>query len=220
MADTAIFDVDGTLVDTNYQHALAWYRAFRRYDITPAVWRIHRAIGMGGDNLVTAIAGEDVEKAHGDELRAAWTEEFEPMLDEIQPFEGARALIDEVASRGFRLVLASSGQKAHGEHFLDLLGGREVADAWTTSDDVDATKPEPDLVGVALQKVDGASGVMIGDSVWDAVAAGKLDVPTIAVRTGGFSEAELREAGAFRVYESLVELHENLDGGPLARSTR
>ena len=218
MADTAIFDVDGTLVDTNYQHALAWYRAFRRYDITPAVWRIHRAIGMGGDNLVTAIAGEDVEKAHGDELRAAWTEEFE--LDEIQPFEGARALIDEVASRGFRLVLASSGQKAHVEHFLDLLGGREVADAWTTSDDVDATKPEPDLVGVALQKVDGASGVMIGDSVWDAVAAGKLDVPTIAVRTGGFSEAELREAGAFRVYESLVELHENLDGGPLARSTR
>ena len=142
------------------------------------------------------------------------------MLDEIQPFEGARALIDEVASRGFRLVLASSGQKAHVEHFLDLLGGREVADAWTTSDDVDATKPEPDLVGVALQKVDGASGVMIGDSVWDAVAAGKLDVPTIAVRTGGFSEAELREAGAFRVYESLVELHENLDGGPLARSTR
>ena len=220
MADTAIFDVDGTLVDTNYQHALAWYRAVRRYDITPAVWRIHRAIGMGGDNLVTAIAGEDVEKAHGDELRAAWTEEFEPMLDEIQPFEGARALIDEVASRGFRLVLASSGQKAHVEHFLDLLGGREVADAWTTSDDVDATKPEPDLVGVALQKVDGASGVMIGDSVWDAVAAGKLDVPTIAVRTGGFSEAELREAGAFRVYESLVELHENLDGGPLARSTR
>mgnify|MGYP001627897294 CR=1 FL=1 len=220
MADTAIFDVDGTLVDTNYQHALAWYRAFRRYDITPAVWRIHRAIGMGGDNLVTAIAGEDVEKAHGDELRAAWTEEFEPMLDEIQPFEGAHALIDEVASRGFRLVLASSGQKAHVEHFLDLLGGREVADAWTTSDDVDATKPEPDLVGVALQKVDGASGVMIGDSVWDAVAAGKLDVPTIAVRTGGFSEAELREAGAFRVYESLVELHENLDGGPLARSTR
>ncbi|MAB20194.1 HAD family hydrolase [Microbacterium sp. UBA3394] len=220
MADTAIFDVDGTLVDTNYQHALAWYRAFRRYEITPAVWRIHRAIGMGGDNLVTAIAGEDVEKAHGDELRAAWTEEFEPMLDEIQPFEGARALIDEVASRGFRLVLASSGQKAHVEHFLDLLGGREVADAWTTSDDVDATKPEPDLVGVALQKVDGASGVMIGDSVWDAVAAGKLDVPTIAVRTGGFSEAELREAGAFRVYESLVELHENLDGGPLARSTR
>ena len=106
------------------------------------------------------------------------------------------------------------------EHFLDLLGGREVADAWTTSDDVDATKPEPDLLGVALQKVDGASGVMIGDSVWDAVAAGKLDVPTIAVRTGGFSEAELREAGAFRVYESLVELHENLDGGPLARSTR
>ena len=220
MADTAIFDVDGTLVDTNYQHALAWYRAFRRYDITPAVWRIHRAIGMGGDNLVTAIAGEDVEKAHGDELRAAWTEEFEPMLDEIQPFEGARVLIDEVASRGFRLVLASSGQKAHVEHFLDLLGGREVADAWTTSDDVDATKPQPDLVGVALQKVDGASGVMIGDSVWDAVAAGKLDVPTIAVRTGGFSEAELREAGAFRVYESLVELHENLDGGPLARSTR
>ncbi|MDZ8202039.1 HAD family hydrolase [Microbacterium sp. SSW1-59] len=220
MADTAIFDVDGTLVDTNYQHALAWYRAFRRHDITPAVWRIHRALGMGGDHLVTAIAGEDVEAEQGDALRAAWTEEFEPMLEEIQPFDGARDLIEDVASRGFRLVLASSGQKAHVEHFLDLIGGRDVADAWTTADDVDATKPDPDLVGVALEKVDGSSGVMIGDSVWDAVAAGKLDVPTIAVRTGGFSEEELRNAGAFRVYDSLRELRDNLDGGPLARVTR
>ena len=220
MADTAIFDVDGTLVDTNYQHALAWYRAFRRYDIVPAVWRIHRAIGMGGDHLVTAIAGDDVEQEHGDDLRAAWTEEFEPMLAEIQPFDGARELLDDVKARGFRLVLASSGQRRHVEHFLDLLGGREIADAWTTSDDVDATKPEPDLVGVALEKVDGASGVMVGDSVWDAVAAAKLSVPTIAVRTGGFSEGELREAGAFRVFESLQEMRANLDGGPLARSTR
>ncbi len=220
MADTAIFDVDGTLVDTNYHHALAWYRAFRRYGITPAVWRIHRALGMGGDHLVGEIAGAEVEEERGDALRAAWTEEFEPMLEEIQPFEGAQELIEEVKARGFRLVLASSGQKAHVEHFLDLVGGRKIADAWTTSDDVEATKPAPDLVGVALEKVGGDSGVMIGDSVWDAVAARKLDVPTIAVRTGGFSAEELREAGALGVYDSLRELHGNLDSGPLARAHR
>ncbi|MGC5222422.1 HAD family hydrolase [Micromonospora sp. DT81.3] len=217
MADTAIFDVDGTLVDTNYQHALAWYRAFRRFDMTPPIWRIHRAIGMGGDQLVPEIAGQDAEERHGEELRDAWEEEFDAMIDEVRPFDGARDLLVEVKRRGFHLVLASSGKKQHVEHFLDLIGGGEVADAWTTSDDVEASKPEPDLVQTALQKVAGASGVMIGDSTWDVIAAKKLDVPTIAVRTGGFSPEELTDAGAISVFDSLRELLEGLDGGPLAR---
>ena len=133
MADTAIFDVDGTLVDTNYQHALAWFRAFRRYDITRPLWRIHRGIGMGGDTFVPEIAGEDVEREHGDALRDAWTEEFDALIGEVQPFAGTRALLQEVRDRGFRLVLASSGKTQHVEAFLDLFDGRELAEAWTTS---------------------------------------------------------------------------------------
>jgi HAD superfamily hydrolase (TIGR01549 family) len=217
MADTAIFDVDGTLVDTNYQHALAWFRAFRRFDITIPLWRLHRGIGMGGDMFVPTIAGDDVEKAHGDELRQAWAEEFEPFVAEVAPFEGAHELLQEVKDRGFRLVLASSGTSELVETFLDLIDGKSLADAWTTSDDAEKSKPAPDLVETALRKVEGASGVMVGDSTWDAIAAGKLGIATIAVRTGGFSVEELQQAGAATVYDSLVDLRRHLDDTPLGR---
>jgi HAD superfamily hydrolase (TIGR01549 family) len=214
--DTAIFDVDGTLVDTNYQHALAWFRAFRQVDLTVPTWRIHRAIGMGGDQLVAAVTDDETEKRYGDQLRAAWSAEFQPMLSEVRPFEGAAELLRDVRDRGFAVVLASSGQQDHIEHYLDLIEGRKLADAWTTSDDVEKTKPAPDLVQVALEKVGGRSGVMVGDSTWDSIAAGKAGVPSLAVRTGGFSVEELREAGAQRVFESLVELRENLHDTPLS----
>jgi len=220
MADTAIFDVDGTLVDTNYQHALAWYRAFRRFGITRPLWRIHRGIGMGGDTFVPEIGGPEVEEAHGDALREAWTEEFGQLIGEVQPFEGVRELLEDVKDRGFRLVLASSGKTQQVEAFLDLIGGRSLADAWTTSDDAEHSKPEPDIVQTAMAKVEGASGVMVGDSVYDALAAAKLSIPTIAVRTGGFSPEELQDAGAISVFESLAELRENLDDTPLGRPSR
>jgi HAD superfamily hydrolase (TIGR01549 family) len=220
MADTAIFDVDGTLVDTNYQHALAWFRAFRRFDITIPLWRLHRGIGMGGDMFVPTIAGDDVERAHGEALRQAWSEEFEPLVPEVQPFEGAHELLQEVKDRGFRLVLASSGTAELVDTFLDLIAAKPLADAWTTSADAEKSKPAPDLVQIALDQVDGASGVMIGDSSWDAIAAGKIGIPTIAVRTGGFSVEELQEAGAAKVYDSLVDLREHLDDTPLKRPSR
>jgi len=217
MADTAVFDVDGTLVDTNYQHALAWYRAFRSHGIVLPVWRIHRSIGMGGDNIVEELAGPAAEASSGDQLRKAWQEYYEPMMAEVQPFEGAQELLQEVKSRGFRLVLASSGQAEQVAHYLELLDGEALADAWTTSDDVEHTKPAPDLVSVAVGRVEGASAVMIGDSTWDFVAASKLSVPGLAVQTGGFSPEELMEAGAQRVFSSLVELREQLDDTLLAR---
>ena len=220
MADTAIFDVDGTLVDTNYQHALAWYRAFRRYDITRPLWRIHRGIGMGGDTFVPAVGGEDVEREHGDALREAWVEEFDTLIGEVQPFEATRRVLQEVKDRGFALVLASSGKSQHVETFLDLFGGRELADAWTTSDDAEKSKPEPDIVQTALAKVDGAGGVMVGDSIFDALAAGKLNIPVIGVRTGGFSVGELQEAGVLQVFDSLVAFRHALDGTPLAGASR
>ena len=220
MADTAIFDVDGTLVDTNYQHALAWFRAFRRYGFTRPMWRIHRGIGMGGDMFVPEVGGLEVEEAYGDDLRDAWAEEFDQLIDEIQPFEGAHELLAEVKKRGFRLVLASSGKTAHVEAFLNLIDGKSLADAWTTSDDVQKSKPEPDIVAAALAKVGGASGVMVGDSIFDAQAAGKLKIPTIGVRTGGFSVGELQEAGVLQVFDSLVAFRHALDGTPLARASR
>ena len=220
MADTAIFDVDGTLVDTNYQHALAWFRAMRRFDITRPLWRIHRGIGMGGDLFVSAVAGRKVEEAHGDALRRAWEEEFDLLITEVQPFEGAHELLEEVKRRGFRLVLASSGKAEHVDAFLDLIDGKALADAWTTSDDVEKSKPEPDIVAAALAKVDGASGIMVGDSVYDAQAAAKLDIPTLGVRTGGYSVGELQEAGVLQVFDSLVAFRSALDGTPLARAQR
>jgi HAD superfamily hydrolase (TIGR01549 family) len=211
MIEALVFDVDGTLVDTNYQHAISWFRAFRRFDISPAIWRIHRAIGMGGDQLVAAVAGDDVEKEHGDDLRSAWTEEFAVFLPQVQPFAGARPLLEEVKRRELKLVLASSGEQEHVEHYLDLIGGRDLADSWTTSADAEQTKPAPDLIETAMKKMDTDNAVMIGDSIWDAEAAGRAGIGTYAVLTGGFSDAELENAGARKVYSSLEDLHDDLD---------
>jgi phosphoglycolate phosphatase-like HAD superfamily hydrolase len=212
--DTAIFDVDGTLVDTNYQHALAWFRAFRRVDITLPLWHLHRAIGMGGDNYVAYVAGDQVEKEYGSALRDASVEEFDQLIGEVRPFAASRPLLEEVKKRGFKLVLASSGHAKHVEVLLDLIGGKELADAWTTADDVRSSKPSPDLVSAALGKVEGGSGAMVGDSTWDCIAAGKLAVPTVGVLTGGFSREELKDAGAIRVFDSLGAMLDELDTTP------
>lgn len=216
MPDTVIFDVDGTLVDSNYQHTLAWYRALRRSNITVPIWRIHRTIGMGGDKLITEVAGAHAEKAHGDEVRASWDEEFESLIGEIQPLPGAHELLAEVKRRGFQIVLASSGKAAHVEHSLELIGARELADAWTTSDDVADTKPAPELVDTALQKVSRSSGIMVGDATWDVIAAVKRNVPTITLLTGGSSRAELIDAGSIAVFDSPRDLLAHLDITPLA----
>jgi HAD superfamily hydrolase (TIGR01549 family) len=214
--DTAVFDVDGTLVDSNYHHTLAWFRAFRRYRITLPLWRLHRAIGMGGDQLVAAVAGEDVESRLGDDLRQAWVEEFAPLLAEVQPFAGVAELLRDVRERGFTIVLASSGQAEHVERYLDLFDGKELADGWTTSADVQRTKPAPDLLEAALRKVGGTAGVVVGDSVWDFRAAAALGAPGYALRSGGFSVDELTAAGARDVFDSPDELHRRLDETLLA----
>jgi HAD superfamily hydrolase (TIGR01549 family) len=212
----ALLDVDGTLVDTNYHHAIAWYRAFREHGLTLPVWRIHRHIGMGGDQLVAAVAGKRVEDRQGDSLRAAETALYADLIGEVQPFADARRLLELLDGRGHRLVLASSGKRDEVEHYLDLLDARDLVEAWTTSADVERTKPDPDLVQVAMDKVGGGGAVLVGDSTWDCEAADRAEVPTVAVLTGGFSEQELREAGAMAVYESLTELCERLDETPLA----
>jgi HAD superfamily hydrolase (TIGR01549 family) len=212
----AIVDVDGTLVDSVYQHALAWYRAFLRIDVVLPVWRIHRHIGMGGDQMVQALCDESFEERHGDAVREAEAECFKPMLDDVRPLNGSRELLEELKRRGHRIVLASSAKESELDHYLDLLDARDLADAWTSSADVDATKPDPDLVQTALDMGGGGEAVMIGDSPYDCEAAGRAGIPTVGVLTGGFAEAELREAGADPVFASLPALRERLESTPLA----
>jgi HAD superfamily hydrolase (TIGR01549 family) len=212
----AVLDVDGTLVDTNYHHAIAWYRAFREQGLTVPVWRIHRHIGMGGDQLVAAVVGKRVEDRQGDSIRAAETALYADLIGEVQPFADARRLLELLGQRGHRLVLASSGKPDEVDHYLDLLDARDLVEAWTTSGDVEQTKPDPDLVVTAVGKVGGGRAVMVGDSTWDCEAAARADVPTVAILTGGFSDQELRQAAATSVFESLSELCERLDETPLA----
>jgi HAD superfamily hydrolase (TIGR01549 family) len=211
----AVLDVDGTLVDTNYHHAIAWYRAFREHGLTMPVWRIHRHIGMGGDQLVAAVAGKRVEERQGDSIRAAETALYADLIGEVQPFADARRLMTTLRDRGHRLVLASSAKRDEVDYYLDLLDARQLADAWTTSADVDATKPQPDLVVAAVDKAGGGDAVLVGDSTYDCEAAKRAGVPAVAILTGGFSVAELRDAGAAGVFESIGELCERLDETPL-----
>ena len=211
----AILDIDGTLVDTNYHHAIAWYRAFLAHEVTFPLWRIHRHIGMGGDQLVAAVAGEGVERDKGDAIRDTEKRLYGELIDEVVPLEGARELIEALRDRGHTVVLASSAKQEEVEHYLDLLDARELAHAWTTSADVEATKPEPDLIAAALEKAGELSAVMVGDTTWDVEAAARAEVKTIGVLTGGFSESELLEAGAVAVFESPAALVAGLDSTPL-----
>jgi HAD superfamily hydrolase (TIGR01549 family) len=210
----AILDVDGTLVDSNYQHAIAWYRSLRSLGETYPIWRIHRLIGMGGDHLLPTLAGDEVEERIGDEARERQGKEFDALLDEIAPLPGARELLLAIKERGHRLVLASSGQQRHVDFALDLLDARNIADAWTSAADAEATKPAPDLLQAALKKLGAAPdapSVMVGDSVFDVEAAENAGMPAIAVRSGGFGDDELRDAGALGIYDTPGDVAAALD---------
>jgi len=209
----AILDIDGTLVDTNYHHTIAWFRAFRQHGIVLPLWRIHRHIGMGGDQVVEALTDERTERAQGDGIRAAETALYSELIDEVQTMDGSRGLIEQLKDRGHTVVLASSAREPEVDHYLELLDVRELADGWTTSADVEATKPEPDLVRAALQRAGGSAeeAVMVGDTPWDIHAARGAGLGTLAVRTGGFGLDELRDAGALDVFESVGELRAKLD---------
>ena len=211
----ALLDVDGTLVDTNYHHALAWFRAFREHGIVLPLWRIHRTVGMGGDQLVPALAPGIDDDLHAaiEETRG---ERYAELIDEAQPLDEAHELIADLKSRGVTVVLASSSPQDELDHYLDLLDARDLADGWTTKDDVDATKPEPDLVLAALEKAGTREAVMLGDTRWDVEAARKAGVETVCVMTGGWSREELLSAGAVAVFESLGDLRQELDETPLS----
>jgi HAD superfamily hydrolase (TIGR01509 family) len=211
-----VLDVDGTLVDSNYQHALTWHRAFAQHGCAVPAWRAHRAIGMGGDQLVPALAGEDWEAEHGDAVRATEGALFGELIGRVTLLPGARAFLELLQLRGHAVVLSSSAKAHDLERYLDLLGARDLVAAWTTSADVDRTKPEPDLVHAALEKLGGPeAAVMVGDSVYDVEAAGRAGLPAIALLTGGFGAGELEAAGARYVAVDLPALIAEIDASPL-----
>jgi HAD superfamily hydrolase (TIGR01509 family) len=216
MRPAAILDIDGTLVDTNYQHAIAWYRAFRQHGELLPIWRIHRHIGMGGDQLVGALCGDEIEEGKGDDIRAAERILYMELINEVEPLHGARDLIVDLKESGHTVVLASSAKAEEVDHYLDQLDARELADGWTSSADVEATKPHPDLVVAALEKAGTDNGVMIGDSTFDCEAAKRAGIETIAVLTGGFSEQELLDAGATQVFHSIDDLRQSPGSTALA----
>ena len=172
---------------------------------------------MGGDQLVGALTDERTENELGDDIRAAEKELYLELIDEVEPMEASRELIAQLRRRGHSVVLASSAKEDEVDHYLDLLDARELANAWTTSADVEATKPEPDLVRAALERAGNDDGaIMVGDTPWDVKAAARAGVDTVAVLTGGFAIEELTESGAVAVFQSVSDLCDQLDQTPLA----
>ena len=216
MSRTAILDIDGTLVDTNYHHALGWFRAFKANDVRVPLWRIHRHIGVAGDLFVEKVAGKEVDSSKGEAIREAESEAYSELIGDVVLLDGARELIVSLKDAGCSVVLASSAKEEELNHYLEMLDSEKYLDGWTSAGDVDMAKPDPDLIHVALEKGGGGEGVMIGDSIWDCEAANRAGVPSIGVLTGGFSRAELEEAGAAQVFESVAELDSRLSETSLA----
>ncbi len=207
-----IVDVDGTLVDSAYEHVLAWSRAFRAYDVFVPSWRIHRAVGMGGDQLVREVAGQDVEERLGDRIREVERDAYAEYLPNIPAFPGANAFLERSRALQAEVVLSSSAKPSELDRYLELLDAERLGLRWTNSDDVSRTKPQPDLIDQALQQVPGADALMIGDATWDVIAASRAGVSTLGLLTGGYGEDELRSAGALAVYPGLEELTASLPG--------
>jgi HAD superfamily hydrolase (TIGR01509 family) len=209
-----LFDVDGTLVDTNWFHTLSWWRAFRDMGELIPMSRIHPLIGMGSDQLVKRLLGHDSAEASEGHSR-----HYEPFKTEITAFDGAAALVQEVARRGGRAVYATSSNKDDVGRLCDAVNAGDAVEHVVTKDDTDASKPAPDIFGAALDYLGVAPdrAIVIGDTPWDVEAAAKLGISTISVLTGGATREQLTDAGAVAVYEDVAELLEHLDDSPLGK---
>ncbi|MCG6494229.1 HAD family hydrolase [Kitasatospora sp. A2-31] len=215
----ALFDVDGTLLDTTYLHTLAWWEALRQYDRAVPAARVHRAVGMGADQLLDHLLGEQRDRDADEAITAAHDALYARHWPVVRPLPGAPELLRACAGRGWRIVLASSASERELTVLRHALGADEVIAAVTTADDVAATKPAPDLVVAALERAESGPrhAVFVGDTVWDVAAAGRAEVPCVAVETGGFAAAELLGSGAAEVHRDTAELLAELDGSLLGR---
>lgn len=208
-----LLDLDGTLVDTNYLHTLAWSRALVDLGEWAPANAIHRLVGMGGDQLVPELLGEPKPGAS-----EAWQRRFEELLDEARPFPGATAFVRRVRALGIEVVLATSAPADLLDHYVDLLDIRTELTATTSSDDVDASKPDPAVfkTAIAVGGLDPEAVLAVGDSVWDIQAARSAGVGCIGLESGGFSRHELAEEGAVAVYRDVEELLRQIRTSPIA----
>lgn len=209
-----LLDIDGTLVDTTYHHAIAWWRAFQRHGHDVTVTEVHRRIGMGSDQLVESILGR-----HDAEVKQAHSHYYAPALQELRRLPGARELVRHCADRGLTVVLATSSKPEQVDMLVATLDAGDAVAHVTDAGDAEQAKPAPDLLQAALDEVGGRPGraVLVGDTVWDVGAARQAGLPCVGVLTGGISEVELREAGAVAVYRDPAALLDGFDASPLAR---
>ena len=211
---TVLVDVDGTLVDTNWLHTVSWWRAFRDIGEDVPMSRIHPLIGMGSDQLVHRLLGRESEDASD-----AHSRHYEPFKAEISAFPRAAALLEELARRGARVVLATSSDEEDLARLREAVGADEAVDDAISKGDVEHSKPSPDIFEAAMRRfdLDPARTVVVGDTPWDVEAAAKLDLRTVAVLTGGSTREQLEQAGAVAVYEDVGDLLDRLDASPLGQ---
>jgi HAD superfamily hydrolase (TIGR01509 family) len=217
-----LFDVDGTLVDTTYLHAVCWWEALRQHDADVPMAKIHRAIGMGSDKLLEHLLGPDRDEDQDQKLSEAHDILYGVWWERLRPLPGAADLLRACAERDLTVVLASSAKQNELEQLRRVLDADDVIDAATSSSDAKQSKPAPDILQAALDQsgVDVANCVFVGDAVWDVRAAAKLDIPCIGLTCGGTSAAELTEAGAVATYEDPAALLAAVRAGsaPIVRS--
>ncbi|TPW74871.1 HAD family hydrolase [Schumannella soli] len=212
-----LFDIDGTLVDSNYLHVDAWMRGLEAVGHPAAAWRVHRSIGMDSEALLDDLL-PGVDQAGRDAATAGHKRAYLASVDRLRPLPGARETVLELLDAGVRVVLATSAPEDELGILVDVLDLTGLVDtgviSTTNADDVDTAKPHPGIIQVALERggASAADSVMVGDAVWDVIAAGRVGVPALAVRTGGIGGDELTEAGARRVADSVADLRDELLG--------
>ncbi|MEP1124776.1 MAG: HAD family hydrolase [Ilumatobacter sp.] len=210
---TVLLDIDGTLVDSNYHHALAWNRALRRGGLVVPLAEIHRSIGMGADQLLERFAPD-----RDDPFEEWWHDGFEPLIDELAPTPGAGDLVRHIAAQGATNVYATSGSEQDVDRLRAIIGADSVVARSVNSSEVDASKPAPDIFELAMKRVDAdrERTIVLGDSVYDIHAASECGIGCVAVTCGGFGRGELIDAGALAVYDDPRDLHEHWAGSPIA----
>lgn len=211
-----LFDIDGTLVDSNYLHVDAWSRALEDVGHPVPAWRIHRAIGMDSAKLMEILLGDDLERL-GDEAKERHSTHYQRDAERLRSFDQAQELLRALAGRGLKIVLATSAPQEEFEVLQKVLEVDDAIAEYTTSEDVKEAKPAPDVVQMALKKAGVAAeqALMIGDAAWDMQAAHKAGVDAIGVRTGGIGPNELKDAGAMKVYDDVAQLLTELDASPI-----